>query len=108
MKQERVVIDRVTPQLNAGQFSIKRVVGQSVAVSADILADGHDVIAGVVLYKHSEQDKWMEARMSPSHDASSSLDAYKGPDAGMSSSTASQTALTAGTVRISAWQPVVS
>ena len=31
MKQERVVIDRVTPQLNSGQFSIKRVVGQSVA-----------------------------------------------------------------------------
>ena len=68
MKQERVVIDRITPQLNSGEFSIKRVVGQSVSVSADILADGHDAIAGAVLYKHSEQDKWMEARMNPSHD----------------------------------------
>ena len=68
MKQERVVIDRVTPQLNSGQFSIKRVVGQSVAVSADILADGHDLLAAVVLYKHKGEKRWKESRMSPSHD----------------------------------------
>ena len=54
LKQERVVIDKVTPQINEGQFSIKRVVGQHVAVSADILADGHDVIAASVLFKHLE------------------------------------------------------
>jgi starch synthase (maltosyl-transferring) len=68
MKQERVVIDRVTPQLNSGQFSIKRVVGQSVAVSADILADGHDLLAAVVLYKHKSEKRWKESRMNPSHD----------------------------------------
>jgi len=67
MKQERVVIDRVRPQLNSGQFSIKRVVGQAIAVSADVLADGHDVIAASVLYKHKEESNWKEVRMSPSH-----------------------------------------
>ena len=67
LKQERVVIDKVTPQINEGQFSIKRVVGQHVAVSADVLADGHDVIAASVLFKHSEQKTWSEVRMNPTH-----------------------------------------
>jgi starch synthase (maltosyl-transferring) len=67
LKQERVVIDKVTPQINEGQFSIKRVVGQHVEVSADVLADGHDIIAASVLYKHSDQKTWSEVRMSPTH-----------------------------------------
>ena len=36
LKQQRVVIDDVSPQINGGEFSIKRVVGQVVNVSADL------------------------------------------------------------------------
>lgn len=66
-KQQRVVIDRVSPQVNKGEFSIKRVVGQLVNVSADILADGHDVLAASILYKHENERKWQEVRMVSGH-----------------------------------------
>lgn len=66
-KQERVVIDRVSPQINDGDFYIKRVVGQVVHVSADVLADGHDVLAASVLYKHQGEKTWKEARMEAGH-----------------------------------------
>lgn len=66
-KQQRVVIDHVSPEINGGEFSIKRVVGQVVKVSADVLADGHDVVAASVLYKHENEKKWQESRMDPGH-----------------------------------------
>ena len=49
LKQQRVVIDQVSPQINGGEFSIKRVVGQIIHVSADVLADGHDLLAVSIL-----------------------------------------------------------
>ncbi|MEL6975153.1 MAG: maltotransferase domain-containing protein, partial [Bacteroidota bacterium] len=44
LKQQRVVIENIRPQLEAGTFAIKRVVQDPVHVSADILPDGHDII----------------------------------------------------------------
>ena len=66
-KQQRVVIDHVSPQINGGELSIKRVVGQLVNISADILADGHDLLAASILYKHQNEKKWSEVRMAPGH-----------------------------------------
>ncbi len=61
--QKRVVIDYVYPKINNGAFYIKRVVGEVVAVDANVLGDGHDIIAASVLYKHESEKKWSEARM---------------------------------------------
>ena len=58
--QRRVVIDFVSPQINSGDFFIKRVVGEVVNVSAHVLVDGHDVIAASVLYKHEKEKKWKD------------------------------------------------
>ncbi|UCE93448.1 MAG: DUF3416 domain-containing protein, partial [Flavobacteriaceae bacterium] len=66
-KQQRVVIDRVSPQINGGTYYIKRVVGQLIDVSADVLADGHDVLAVSILYKHQSDRRWQETRMYPGH-----------------------------------------
>jgi starch synthase (maltosyl-transferring) len=49
--RRRVVAERVTPEIDAGRFPIKRTVGEDVAVSVDLFADGHDVIAGVLRYR---------------------------------------------------------
>src|SRR5678816_471104 len=49
--RRRVVIERVWPEIDTGRFPIKRTVGEQVTVSADIFADGHDVLAGVVKYR---------------------------------------------------------
>ena len=52
--QKRVVIDHVSPSINCGEFYIKRVVNEIVNVDAHIIADGHDVIAASVLFKHQQ------------------------------------------------------
>ena len=66
-KQQRVVIDHVSPQIKGGELSIKRVVGQLVHISADILADGHDLLAASILFKHQNEKKWSGVRMTPGH-----------------------------------------
>jgi starch synthase (maltosyl-transferring) len=48
--RRRVVIERVSPEIDCGRFAIKRVVGEAVVVEADVFADGHDQVACQVLY----------------------------------------------------------
>jgi starch synthase (maltosyl-transferring) len=48
--QQRVVIENVRPQINCGNFAIKRIVGDSVNVEADVFADSHDLIACRLVY----------------------------------------------------------
>lgn len=62
-RQERVVINDIRPRLECGAFFIKRVVGEQVIVSADILPDGHDVMQAEVLFKHASDRTWKEVRM---------------------------------------------
>ncbi|MDG1572588.1 alpha-1,4-glucan--maltose-1-phosphate maltosyltransferase [Robiginitalea sp. M366] len=65
LPQERVVIDAIRPQLDCGKFFIKRIVGEEVRVTADILPDGHDVMQAEVLYKHQGARTWKTVRMEP-------------------------------------------
>jgi starch synthase (maltosyl-transferring) len=44
----RVVIERIRPQVDGGRFPVKRTVGEDVAVTATIFADGHDVLGAVL------------------------------------------------------------
>ena len=59
----RVIVENVEPQVDCGRFPIKRVVGETVAVKADIFADGHDAIAAVVLHRRAGAQGWTESRM---------------------------------------------
>jgi starch synthase (maltosyl-transferring) len=63
--RSRVAIEKVEPQIDCGRFPVKRVVGDSVAVEADIFADGHDAIAAMALYRHAEEPEWKRAAMRP-------------------------------------------
>ncbi len=49
--RQRVVVERVWPEIDGGRFPIKRTSGETITVGADIFADGHDVLAGVVKYR---------------------------------------------------------
>jgi len=60
---ERVVIRGVKPELECGRFAIKRVIGETVVVEADIFADGHDAITAVVRYRHEDDEAWAEVSM---------------------------------------------
>ncbi len=59
----RVVIEAVEPQIDCGRFPIKRTVGEEVIVRADVHADGHDVVAALVLFRRAGDSEWREAPM---------------------------------------------
>ena len=64
-RQQRVVIENISPQIECGSFFIKRVVGERVSVVADVLGDGHDVIQAEVLFRHESEKKFSSIRMEP-------------------------------------------
>ncbi|MCU0727076.1 MAG: alpha-1,4-glucan--maltose-1-phosphate maltosyltransferase [Planctomycetes bacterium] len=54
----RVAISGVKPEIDAGRFSVKRVVGERVTVSADLVADGHEVVSGDLLWRRAGERRW--------------------------------------------------
>ena len=62
--QSRIVIENISPQLDGGNHDIKVVVNEIIPVTADVLCDGHDLIAASLCYKHENATKWQESRMS--------------------------------------------
>jgi starch synthase (maltosyl-transferring) len=63
MNQERVIINSVSPQIDNGRYSIKRIVGEKVKVDAHVLVDGHDVIQARILHRTGNARKWQEVEM---------------------------------------------
>jgi len=61
--RQRVVIERVTPEVDCGRFAVKRVIGDEVVVEADIVADGHDVLSAILRSRHTTDVGWDETPM---------------------------------------------
>ncbi|NJP04234.1 MAG: alpha-1,4-glucan--maltose-1-phosphate maltosyltransferase [Chloroflexaceae bacterium] len=61
--RSRVIIEGVSPEIDGGYFPIKRVVGETVEVEADIFTDGHDAITCLLLYRKEGTTTWNEAPM---------------------------------------------
>src|ERR1700730_9649182 len=55
---QRVVIETVLPEIDGGRFPITRTPGELVTVSADIFADGHDVIDAALQYRRDSETDW--------------------------------------------------
>ena len=60
---QHVVIEGVAPEVDGGQFPIKRTNGESVTVEADIFVDGHDVVSAALLFRREQDKQWREAAM---------------------------------------------
>jgi starch synthase (maltosyl-transferring) len=61
--RRKIVIECVQPELDCGRYAIKREVGDTVQVSADIFKEGHDAIAAAVRYRAEDETEWREAPM---------------------------------------------
>lgn len=61
--RQRVVIENVTPEIDAGAFPIKRTLGESVVVQADVFADGHDALSVELCYRHESTTFWSSVPM---------------------------------------------
>ena len=58
-----VWIANVWPELDAGRFPVKRVVGETFEVSADILREGHEALAAVLKFRTVKDTSWREVPM---------------------------------------------
>jgi starch synthase (maltosyl-transferring) len=61
--RRRVAIEGVKPEIDDGRFPIKRTVGETVEVEADIFADGHDELTAVLLSRREGDPAWNEVPM---------------------------------------------
>jgi starch synthase (maltosyl-transferring) len=59
----RIAIEAVTPSVDGGRFPAKRVVGETVAVEADLLCDGHDKLSADLLWRAEDETEWQRAPM---------------------------------------------
>jgi starch synthase (maltosyl-transferring) len=61
----RVIIEGVQPEIDAGRFPAKRIVGDRVTVEANIFGDGHDHVAARLLYRKAGAKGWQQKPMTP-------------------------------------------
>jgi starch synthase (maltosyl-transferring) len=59
----RLAVEEITPSVDGGRFAVKRIVGQSVVVEADIFGDTHDPLAAALLWRTAEDSDWNEVPM---------------------------------------------
>ena len=59
----RVAIEAPQPCVDDGALAAKRLVGEVVTVSADVICDGHDTLAAVLRWRGPGDAAWSETRM---------------------------------------------
>ena len=58
-----VVVENVSPELDGGRYPMKRVVGDTLVVEADIFREGHDLVAARVEYRGPSDPEWRATPM---------------------------------------------
>ncbi len=61
----RIAIEAVAPAVDVGQFPVKRLAGDAVSVTADIFADGHEMLAAALLWRPADEAEWQREPMPP-------------------------------------------
>ncbi len=59
----RLVVESVSPRVDGGGFPVRRVVGETVEVTADIFGDGHEQLAAELQWRALDQPGWSGAPM---------------------------------------------
>jgi len=67
----RVLVQHPRPLVDCGSAPVKRTVGETVEVSVDVLADGHEVLVARVQWRAPSAPRWRE---SPMHHVDADLD----------------------------------
>lgn len=63
--RHRVVIERVTPEIDGGRYPVKRTIGEAMVVEADVFTDGHDLLGVALLHRRNHDPQWTELPMVP-------------------------------------------
>jgi starch synthase (maltosyl-transferring) len=59
----RIYIEDIYPLVDAGRFPVKRIVDEPIEVWADIVRDGHVVLAAELLWRLEGADRWLRVPM---------------------------------------------
>ncbi len=59
----RLAIESIAPKVDEGQFPVRRVVGETVVVEADIIGDGHHKLAAELRWRADGESGWQTAPM---------------------------------------------
>lgn len=65
LARKRVIIEGVAPEIDGGLFPVKRTVGDRLRVEADIVADGHEMLAAELLYRRADEADWQAVPLRP-------------------------------------------
>jgi starch synthase (maltosyl-transferring) len=63
--RRRVVIENVAPLIDGGRFPVKRIVGDTLVVEADVFTDGHDEVRASVAWRGPGETDWHETALEP-------------------------------------------
>ncbi|HJQ20620.1 MAG TPA: alpha-1,4-glucan--maltose-1-phosphate maltosyltransferase [Gemmatimonadaceae bacterium] len=55
---DHLTIECVTPELDNGRYPVKRVVGDVVRVGADVIKEGHDLVAAHIVVRSPSEPAW--------------------------------------------------
>jgi starch synthase (maltosyl-transferring) len=53
-----LIIECVTPELDGGRYPVKRIVGDVVRVGADVIKEGHDILAAQMVVRSPGAPAW--------------------------------------------------
>jgi starch synthase (maltosyl-transferring) len=67
LRAPRLAIERVRPVVDQGRFAVKRLIGETIDVTADVFSDGHGLLAADILWKAVDEREWHRAPMTMDH-----------------------------------------
>ena len=63
--RRRVLIEAGYPEVDAGRHPAKRIVGEPIVCSCDLVSDGHDAVAGLLLFRGPGAKEWTHVPLVP-------------------------------------------
>ncbi|MBN9510078.1 MAG: DUF3416 domain-containing protein [Alphaproteobacteria bacterium] len=61
----RLAIEAVSPSVDGGRYAAKRLVGDTLSVSCDVVCDGHGQLGVALLWRSADEAAWRQTRMRP-------------------------------------------
>jgi starch synthase (maltosyl-transferring) len=58
--RRRVTVLAIEPEIDAGRYPVKRILGDRLAVTAHVITDGHDALRAALLHRHESEADWTE------------------------------------------------
>jgi starch synthase (maltosyl-transferring) len=61
--RRRVLVEGLYPEVDCGRYPAKRIAGEPVLIECDLLADGHDAVAGAFFFRRAGEADWQEGTL---------------------------------------------